>query len=57
MDQFRNLSVNMESNSSTEMRCSGCGAKIGNSILQQVLNRLPAQNAARRYCNGTRYNR
>jgi selenide,water dikinase len=43
MDQFRNLSINMNSSKSVEMHCNGCGAKVGHSTLQKVLNNIPAQ--------------
>ncbi|MGB3404384.1 MAG: selenide, water dikinase SelD [Microcoleaceae cyanobacterium] len=43
MDQFRNLSIDMNNSKSSEMHCNGCGAKVGHSILQQVLNRIPSQ--------------
>ncbi len=43
MAQFRNLSIPMKTAENSEMKCSGCGSKVGSSILKKVLNQLPPQ--------------
>ncbi|MGB3536248.1 MAG: selenide, water dikinase SelD [Microcoleaceae cyanobacterium] len=40
MDQFRDLSVNMNESKQLEMHCNGCGAKVSRSILHRVLNQI-----------------